>query len=106
MRTPEQITAQLEARYAELRAEAERRSKDPRLLYPCETCRWFTVGYMNEFCNEPLVKGFGSGHTLKSWGSVRPNHLCGPEKALWQPRRNFLQRLIDWLASFWGNDNG
>jgi hypothetical protein len=107
MRTPEQITASLEARYAQLRAEAERRKRDPEINMPCTTCRWHQVQYMNELCLEPLTKGFGSGHILKSWGSPRPNHLCGREKALWEPRRSIIQRVIDWLLAPWRDaDNG
>lgn len=101
-RTPAQITAQLEARYAEMQAEADRLDQDPETHFPCQNCRWYSdyriISTFEMWCSEPLVKGFGVKHLMGRYGKItnRPA-LCGPEKALWQRRglRGRLERL--WL---------
>lgn len=110
MRTREQIIADCERRFAELQEEAERRKVDLRLTHPCETCRWQKY----QRCEEPLVKAFGKGHRLipympsveerkslwrddKGLGWDFPT-LCGPEKALWQPKLTIWQRIWQFLT--------
>lgn len=105
-RTREEIMAQLEARYAELEAEKARRDVAPRLNFPCTTCRWFEAGQTmavvpittDDKCTAPLVRGFDASWRLgRPW--VRAEHkippLCGPEKALWEPKLSFWQRFIE-----------
>jgi hypothetical protein len=103
MRTPEQINAELEARYAELKDEAARRKVDPKLNFPCHTCRWMTnEDWSAKYCREPLVKGFGFGERLSYFEGDDLPALCGPEKALWQKRPTLAQRIIDCLNSIFG----
>lgn len=117
MRSREQIIADCEARFQELQAEKERRDADRRITHPCTTCRFITKGYSRK-CVEPLVKGFGDGHTLKGfhlpaeqwvelWKDDEGDRwdfpkLCGPEKALWQPieRKTCWQRFLEWLGDW------
>jgi hypothetical protein len=114
MRTREQIVADCEKRFEELRAEKERRDGDPRHIHPCATCRWAKGDYKPELCTEPLVKGFGEPHAFRQYAISAEEYmrtwqdgegriwnfpkLCGPEKALWQPKPTWWQRIIEWLA--------
>ena len=93
-RTAEQITAQIEARKAEIEAEAQ----TPAYLFPCRTCKWQrqTLGSPSipsrQLCCEPLVVGLDYPRPTDL--SIPP--LCGPERALWQP--NWRKRLLDWFG--------
>lgn len=89
-RTQAEIVAQLEARYATLETEAaarEERSKLPDRLYPCRTCKWGG----DAACKNALIVGFRD-EIVWNWSHVKPEYrdellmLCGPEKALWEPR--------------------
>lgn len=102
MRTQEQIIAQCEARYRELVAidevrKAREKAEAERLR--CAECRW--LEYSNR-CQQPLVAGFDIDwgplcyDSSSSYNRERTVDLCGPEKALWEPHRNRLQRLWDW----------
>ena len=96
-RTQAEIIAQLEARYAEMEAEAN----SPAKLYPCKACR-FSNGNR---CENALVKGLGKQPALNAdyW---EYDHLCGPEKALWEPKPPTLwQRLKVWIASLFEGIN-
>ncbi len=125
MRTREQIIADCEKRYEELRAEKERQDSDPIIQRGCRSCRFCSrKGWElpEWFCNEPLVKGLGDRVTVGSWMVTefnygrgkhhterRPGKLpseihwrfpmpCGPEKALWQPKPTLCQRIIAFLT--------
>ena len=89
MRTQEQIIAQIEARYAELEAEAQK----PAIKWPCHKCRHST----SLFCYHPLIKGFGSAvaHMDRKYPEA---HLCGQERALWEPELTILQKIAHWLG--------
>lgn len=111
MRTQEQIIADCEKRFDELKAEKQRRDNDPAIQRPCETCRWFSnigddgfdwsASYKHHWtCTEPLVKGFD-----KYGPEARRQPMpCGPEKALWtpipakQPMQSPLDRLLNAIA--------
>ena len=100
MRTQEEILAQCEARYCELERRAEVIKKleaQPK----CVDCRWIdTRGYLNGgICNQPLIKGFdelGPYCFDRESYSKHRTVLCGPEKALWEPKRSLPRRLLDW----------
>jgi len=97
-RTPEEIQAQLEARYAEMEAEAERKAK--AALTACSVCRWANGAW----CRNPLVIGIEQKLTLNTDRYAGDASLCGPEKALWElpePKRNLWQRFIDWFLEPW-----
>ena len=98
MRTQEEIFAQLEARYAELKAEAN----SPARKWPCDTCRW-TIKGAGVRCDNALIKGFGPPAWSFDYAKDREggNLLCGPEKALWEPKEpkpTLWQRIIEWMA--------
>lgn len=106
MRTREEIVADCEKRFHELRAEKDRLDNDPAIQYPCRECCFYSkrgdngVWWGNDYphkhtCTEPLVKGF------RKWGVRIVRNAdgpmpCGPEKALWQ-RRKLRQRICDFL---------
>lgn len=101
-RTQEKIIAQCEARYAEL----EREAASPHKQRPCKTCR-FRAHPIFEHCTHPLIVGFGEpdwcydknrdrGFNLSNRGN-----LCGPEKALWEPKPTLSQRIINWFFKPW-----
>lgn len=96
LRTPEEIQAQLEARYAEMEAEAERLRI--HALTACSACRWG----QSMFCEQPLVMGVKRKRilTMDSWKpqGKEEAYLCGPEKALWEPIPTRWQRFMEWLA--------
>jgi hypothetical protein len=100
-RTQEQVIAQLEARYAEMEAEAASRAADPEHLYPCDTCRWGDH-FETAWCHHPLVKGFGDrfymGMDHNGLAAKRYPPLCGPEKALWELKAP-PQRAIRWVVT-------
>ncbi len=93
-RTPEEIQEQLEARLAELEQEAQR----PERLYPCASCRWAEKGTRRPYCYQPLITGL-EGKSARRWAydalQADYNVLCGPEKALWEPKRTWWQRILD-----------
>lgn len=93
-RTPEEIQAQLEARYAEMEAEAERLRA--QALTACSACRWGK----GSFCKQPLVIGIEQEPTVNvdRHPEGRRNSICGPEKALWEPIPTRWQRFMEWLA--------
>lgn len=96
MRTQEEIIAQLEARYAEMEAEAN----TPIRKFPCSTCKHRSI---ITYCNSPLVTGLaGRGlpnvdwqMEIGSWPDRRhPTvKLCGEEKALWEPEPAPVSKL-------------
>lgn len=92
-RTPEEIQAQLEARYAEMEAEAERMAK--AALTACSACRWGDRGW----CKNPLVIGIKQNASLNADYNGKTQHavLCGREKALWEPKLTRWQKFIEWL---------
>lgn len=104
MRTQEQIIAQCEERYRELVAidevrKAREKAEAERLK--CAECRWLKYSNRRQ---QPLVKGFDIHYgplcydSTSSYNRERPVELCGPEKALWEPQRNWLQRAWNWLT--------
>lgn len=109
MRAQEEIVAQCEARVRELEAQAEdnraRVTPDPEKPF-CSTCKWLvwpTTGSCLYFarCHEPLIKGFGEApyiYDAPDGSGRRDCALCGPEKALWQPRPSNMRRLSPYLA--------
>ncbi|MGL5736199.1 MAG: hypothetical protein ACRCYS_15145 [Beijerinckiaceae bacterium] len=96
VRTQEQIVAQCEARMAEL----EQTAASPQMKFPCATCRWADK-FKAAWCHHPLVKGFGEEFHMGMDRSGLPHKryppLCGPEKALWEPKLSLWQRLLNWL---------
>lgn len=97
-RTPEEITAQLYARMAELEEEAAK----PEILWPCETCRWGSGLGTSKRCGQPLITGLGGA--VFTWVGVP--HLCGPERALWEEKPvepSIWQRFINWFLEPWMN---
>lgn len=91
-RTPEQITAQLRARLAEMEDEA----KSPRCQMPCKACLWESY----DFCKHPLIVGFEKKLSF-AWdyqAHHARNSLCGEEKALWEPKKipHWWDRNSDW----------
>jgi hypothetical protein len=102
LRTPEQIQEQIEARYAEMEAEAKRKEK--AAITACSACRW---GY-NKWCLNPLVIGIEQEKTLDvDYSNGHDAQLCGPEKALFEPmppKRNLWQRFVDWFLEPWMAD--
>ena len=100
-RTPEEIQAQLEARYAQMEVEAERKAK--AALTACSLCRWSDGAW----CRNPLVIGIDAKPTLNVDRTKYDAQLCGPEKALWEeiePKRNLWQRFIDWFLEPWADE--
>lgn len=100
MRTQEEILAQCEARYRELERQAEK-IKELDAIPKCKDCRWVdTRGYLNGGrCTQPLIKGFdqiGPECFDRLAYSKHRVALCGPEKALWEPKRSLPRRLWDW----------
>jgi hypothetical protein len=96
-RTAEQITEQLQERLEEMKAASEA----PEYLWPCKTCRWAASSY----CRNALVRGFPPT-TKWNWDggySWAKEHaaLCGPEKALWEPKRPWYRRIWDWFIAPW-----
>jgi len=100
-RTPEEVREQLEARYAEMEAEAERKAK--AALTACSLCRWSDGAW----CRNPLVIGIDAKPTLNVDRTKYDASLCGPEKALWElpePKRTIWQRFIDWFLDPWADE--
>lgn len=100
MRTPEEILAQLEARYAEL----QRQAQSPEMTMPCKTCRWSKYSETDHpYCEQPLVKGFSTNDKRAVDGVWLGTDatLCGPEKALWEPRLIWWQRFVEWFLAPW-----
>lgn len=109
MRTQDEIVSQCEARVRELEAQAEdkraRTTPDPEKPF-CSTCKWLegaTSGFHFNYsrCHEPLIKGFGEApyiYDARDGSGRRDCALCGPEKALWQPRPSTLRRVAPYLA--------
>lgn len=93
LRTPQEIQAQLEARYAEMEAEAERLRI--HALTACGSCRWSKGAW----CNQPLVIGIKQDLVLNMDRYPQgAGNICGPEKALWEPIPTRWQRFMEWLA--------
>jgi len=98
MRTEAEMLKQFEARYIELKNEAQRKSADPDSKYPCKTCKWRSSrdddGIGPYVCIEPLVKGYTPKRACYQvagvygdWnGFCKVPPLCGPEKALWHKK--------------------
>jgi hypothetical protein len=88
-RSEAEIARDLERRMEELRLQAE----SPSIQAPCCSCRW-ADSFQAAWCHNPLVKGFGGKVHIGSGendAAKRIPPLCGPEKALWRPKR-FHQR--------------
>ena len=113
MRTREQQIKDMEDRFAEIKAESERRANDPAIQMPCETCRWKALKWSSLRegwqCTQPLVVGY-SEEALACWEHPSRDYakywekaeLCGPEKALWEPEPTIRQRILEWLERFLG----
>lgn len=97
VRSEEEIAAQLEARYAELEAEAKSRHRQ----FPCATCRFSSGSGTLTRCRNPLIVGFQE-KWVYAWDCMDGTHLkarlCGPEKALWRQRLSLWQRVLEWLS--------
>lgn len=93
-RSQEEIIAQCEARLRILEREAERRGAEAAKP-KCRDCRWVLDRNRGVFmkCREPLIVGFGDPVYAydADAGGRRLCSLCGPEKALWQPRRSLIE---------------
>ena len=104
-RTPEEIQAQLEARMAELEAEAERIALRDQTA--CNRCRW-ADDFDAAWCHHPMVKGFGAqfhmGMDRSGIDQKTIPKLCGPEKALWDQSPTRWQRFVAWLISLTASD--
>ena len=115
MRTREQIIADCEKRFNEMRKGKETRESDPRFTHTCDNCRFCSGSsdflWEARYCGEPLVRGFEPPHVLRhelykprtGWRDDQGRHwdfphLCGPEKALWQPKLTLWQRFINFLT--------
>lgn len=108
-RTQEQIIAQCEARYAALEKEAEAKREADRLAVErdkvaCRKCRW-VKGYDRNYpnlaqCTQPLVKGFDLTDVYTYDSGYRDSRvsLCGPEKALWEPKPALWERVINFIC--------
>lgn len=105
-RTQEQIIADCEAAYAKLLADIERKraaedaaridAAKPR----CVGCRWHKPTYPGATCHQPLVKGVGAApeaYDTAYWGRQGKAKLCGPEKALWEPKLRWWEKIFDWV---------
>ena len=98
LRTPEQIQEQLEARYAEMVEEAK--LKEKAALTACSICRWSDGAW----CRNPLVIGIEQKSELIADRGELHAKLCGPEKALFEPKRTRWQRFVDWFLEPWMED--
>lgn len=103
-RTQEEIVKQCEARVAELEDQAALTVTSAPL---CTTCKFFD-GIYN--CSNPLIVGFdkvdnyrydwlvacykGNYANLKTYKSA----LCGPEKALWEPRLSRYRKFLEFVG--------
>lgn len=96
MRTQAEILAQCEARYAQLEAQYEEMKRKSERS--CATCRFGSGLGDAQKCREPLVVGFDKRGFKWAWDcndfSQHQSALCGPEKALWQPKLKWWQKLI------------
>lgn len=110
IRTEEEIQAQLLARYKEIERESKSRELVAALDLPkvdCGTCKWRASkdgdGWSPWVCSEPLVKGFSTIRQCpiisyaysQGWVGVP---LCGPERVLYQKKRNFVFEFFISLA--------
>lgn len=104
-RTQEQIIADCEAAYAELLADIERKrtAEDAARIEAakpkCAGCRWHKPTYPGATCHQPLVKGVGAAPEAYDggyWGRQGKAKLCGPEKALWEPKLRWWEKIFDW----------
>lgn len=105
-RAQEQIIADCEAAYAELLADIERKraAEDAAQIEAekpkCVACLWHTAMYPSGVCRHPLVKGLGASHEAYDhgyWGRNGKAKLCGPEKALWEPKLRLWEKIFDWV---------
>ena len=96
MRTREEILAQLEARFAQMEAEAAK----PERIHPCERGKWHRDGLFEPFdaCAQPLVMGV-DGLPRYLLSATEFGGLCGPERALWEQRKPWWRRLVDWFVA-------
>lgn len=105
-RSQAEIIADCEAAYAELLADIERKraaeeaarieAAKPR----CVGCRWHKPTYLGVTCHHPLVKGVGAApeaYDADYWGRNGKAKLCGPEKALWEPKLRWWEKIFDWV---------
>lgn len=101
MRSQEKIIQQCESRFKEIEQEAEK----PERLYPCKTCKFGSGSGTHQKCHEPLIVGFKEDGYVWAWdckdGSHLSARLCGPEKALWQPREQKKSLFKDIVIWFW-----
>lgn len=99
MRSDAQITADLRAAYEAMEVEA----KKPSRKYPCVECRWNRGGEIGK-CHNPLVKQFRKPDwnydraERRRYVSITDSRLCGPEKALWQPKLTLCERIISFFT--------
>lgn len=103
MRTQEEIIEQCKARLAEMEREAaELKAKEA--LPQCKDCRWAKHRSSANFikCSQPLITGIEAKPKYVSsdmFGYTAT--LCGPEKALWEPRLSLITRIINWFTAPW-----
>lgn len=104
-RTQEQIIADCEAAYAELLADIDRKRAAEEAVRieaakpKCAGCRWHKPAYLKGYCHQPLVKGVGAAPEAYDdyWGRQGKAKLCGPEKALWEPKLRWWEKIFDWV---------
>jgi len=96
MRNREEILAELEWRFAQMEAEAAK----PERTHPCERCKWYHEGLFTPFvtCSQPLVMGI-NGRPVHRLDAAMAGAICGPERALWEQRKPWWRRLVDWLVA-------
>lgn len=79
----------------------EREAGSPAKQFPCRSCRWWRDS-IYEHCTNTLVTGFNKPDWCwDKHAGMNASYLCGPEKALWEPKRNIIQRIFDWFISPW-----
>lgn len=115
-RTQEQIIAQCEERFAQLKSEHEERKRRDIAegrgegMPTCKGCRYLSQHHESWFatCSHPLIAGFKEEVFCSTEdGFFRMNcGLCGIERALWEPRVPLMRRLVEWFLQPWREAKG
>lgn len=122
MRTHEQVVADVEQRFKELKEEKRKHDEEmakPKYTKPCKTCKYFVDGYEHrKACSNPLIRGIKDPITFQecrdypSLNSAKSENLAvclgverrdrlgtiiafGYEQALWEPRLKWWQKIIN-----------